>query len=35
MEIADPKWPDLPKTGKDVDIMEEWYALKNFAPTCT
>ncbi len=32
--VADPNWPDLPKTGNE-GIMEEWYALKNFAPTCT
>ena len=28
--VADPNWPDLPKTGNE-GIMEEWYALKNFA----
>ena len=31
IEIVDPKWPGL-KDAKDLDIMEEWYALKNFAP---
>jgi uncharacterized protein len=31
LEIADPKWPGL-EGAKDLDIMEEWYALKNFAP---
>ncbi|HVS37092.1 MAG TPA: ThuA domain-containing protein [Gemmataceae bacterium] len=29
--VADPKWPGLPTSGAD-GIMEEWYALKNFAP---
>ncbi len=28
---ADPKWPGL-SGDKDIEIMEEWYALKNFAP---
>ncbi len=31
LEIVDPKWPGL-EGVKDLDIMEEWYALKNFAP---
>jgi type 1 glutamine amidotransferase len=31
LQIADPNWPGL-KDAKDLDIMEEWYALKNFAP---
>ena len=31
LEIVDPKWPGL-EGAKDLDIMEEWYALKNFAP---
>jgi uncharacterized protein len=31
LTVADPKWPGLPATG-NTDIMEEWYALKNFAP---
>jgi len=29
--VADPNWPGL-KDAKDIEIMEEWYALKNFAP---
>ncbi len=29
--VADPNWPGL-KDVKDIEIMEEWYALKNFAP---
>ena len=29
--VADPNWPGL-KEPKDLEIMEEWYALKNFAP---
>lgn len=31
LTIADPKWASL-KGAKDININEEWYALKNFAP---
>src|SRR5207249_3518770 len=31
LQIADPNWPAL-KDAKDLQINEEWYALKNFAP---
>ena len=31
LEIVDHKWPGL-QGVKDIDIVEEWYALKNFAP---
>jgi type 1 glutamine amidotransferase len=29
--IIDPAWPGL-KDVKEIDLMEEWYSLKNFAP---
>jgi uncharacterized protein len=31
LQIVDAKWPGLEK-AKDLNVMEEWYSLKNFAP---
>ena len=31
LQIVDANWPGL-KGVKDIDLLEEWYSLKNFAP---
>jgi type 1 glutamine amidotransferase len=32
VQVIDPKFPGLTKSGASIELMEEWYSMTNFAP---